>query len=288
MNEKKKQFAVILLLCIAAGTLLLTQNKHSFRKDRLDTLKVTILQVGKADAIVVQNGDETMVIDAGEEEDGEEVVSFLTNQGIQRVDTLIITHFDRDHVGGADTIVENMEIGQVLIPNYQGDSIEYADFMEALENQEIIPQRLNDIAEFKLGAADVLVEPPVSYEVPEGVVEYDNNLSLITTVTHGEKRLLFAGDIEKQGIRDWIAEGNAQECDFLKVPHHGVYSKATEELLEVTTPEYAVICSSNKNAAETKILDLLKKYDVRTLETKDGNVTVISDGYDLEVLQTRK
>lgn len=55
------------------------------------------------------------------------------NQGISNVDTLIITHYDQDHVGGADTLVEAMEIGRVLLPAYEGDSTEYVDFMNALE-----------------------------------------------------------------------------------------------------------------------------------------------------------
>lgn len=79
---------------------------------------MTLLKVGKADAIVIQTSKENMVIDTGEE-DGEELVMFLKKQGISRVDTLLITHYDQEHVGGADTLMESMETERVIIPDYE-------------------------------------------------------------------------------------------------------------------------------------------------------------------------
>lgn len=285
--QKRKTFitALLLLLGAAACVPYFLRGEPPSVEERLDPLQVTLLKIGKADAIVVQDNDETAVIDAGEEEDGEEVVAFLKDQGISRVDTLIITHFDKDHVGGADTLIEKLEIGQVLIPDYQGDSTDYSDFLSAMEQKEITPQALTESVEFKLGEANVLVEPPLSYEIPEGEAEYDNNFSLITTITHGGNRLLFTGDIEKQRIREWLAKGNAGKCNFLKVPHHGVYNKALPELMDAVSPECAVICDSEKNPAEAKTLELLRQVQAQVLETRNGDVTVISDGCDLKVSQ---
>ncbi|MEG2118908.1 MAG: MBL fold metallo-hydrolase, partial [Pseudoflavonifractor sp.] len=215
--------AATALLCLMICALLPGCKTTVPEPQHILPMQVSLLRVGKADAIVLQAGEETLVIDAGEEEDGEELVTFLTNQGIQRVDTLIITHFDRDHVGGADTVVEELEIGQVFLPAYEGSSTEYLDFMEALKEKSILPKNLTEPVEFTFGDASVLVEPPLSYEVPGKLAEIDNNFSLITTVVHGEKRFIFAGDAEKQRIRHWLEEGTVAPCDFLKMPHHGVY-----------------------------------------------------------------
>lgn len=289
MQKHKTTLAVTVLLLGAAICMLLFLRGGTLAVgERLSPLQVTVLRIGKADAIVVQDGRKTAVIDAGEEEDGEEVVAFLKKQNISRVDTLIITHFDKDHVGGADTLAEEMEIGQVLLPDYQGISTEYADFLYALEQKGITPQRLNEPAKFKLEEADILVEPPLSYEIPDGIVEYDNNFSLVVTITHGENRMLFAGDIEKQRIREWLSEGNAADCKFLKVPHHGVYNTALRELVEAVSPKYAVICDSNKNPAEKKTLELFKQYNIQVFQTQNGKVTVISDGCSLEISQKLK
>lgn len=269
MKEKYKRLLVLaVLLLIAVWVFFVPEWKTSLHENGEAPLKVTLLKVGKADAIVVQSGQETMVIDAGEEEDGEEVVDFLVGQGVSCVDALVITHYDRDHVGGADTLLEKMDIGKVLLPDYAGDNTEYTDFMDALEEKKIQPQLLTRAIGFKLGEAVVQVEPPASYEAPEDAAEADNNFSLITTVVHGENRFLFTGDAQKQRIREWISGGNARVCTFLKVPHHGVYNTALQELVDSVKPEYAVVCSSAKNPADVQTLELLKKTIFRFFRQK--------------------
>ncbi|MBQ9061807.1 MAG: MBL fold metallo-hydrolase [Eubacterium sp.] len=250
-----------------------------------EPLTVTILKVGKADAIIIRNGDHTVLIDAGEEDDGEEVTEFLQQQGADRIDLMIITHFDKDHVGGADTVAEEIAVDQILLPDYEGTSTEYLDFMETVEAGGIPVRRLAEPYQVTIGDMDLLTEPPQSYDTNGVEGEFDNNFSLITTITHGENRLLFTGDIEKSRIREWLAGGTVQPCDFLKVPHHGIYNRATEELVKAVQPKYAVICSSEKNPAETNTLETLKAYGVDVLQTKDGDITVVSDGKKITMHQ---
>lgn len=284
LRKYGKVAAILILLGIAAGVLIFLRADGRLQKGQKELLRTTLLKVGKADAIILQSGDETMVIDAGEEEDGEEIAVFLKNCGVSYIDTLIITHFDKDHVGGADTLIEMIGAGEVFLPDYQGDSTEYLDFMNALDEKDLVPHRLSEAVEFELGDASVLVEPPISYTAGN-TAEVDNNFSLITTVVHGENRLLFMGDAEKQRIREWITSGTSADCDFLKVPHHGVYNMALKELIEAVTPEYAAICSSKKNPADEKTLEALKQKNVKTFQTKDGDIVVISDGKNLKCSQ---
>lgn len=285
MIIKNKITAAMILLGIT-GSILAKQGGCIVQgAAETEPLKATFLKVGKADAIAIQTGEDTLVIDTGEEEDGEELVFYLKNQGISQVDTLLITHYDQDHVGGADTLIESMDVGRVLVPDYEGTSTEYQDFMIALEEKGMTAERLKKTEEFELGSATVLVEPSASCEIKNGEAEVDNNFSIITTVIHGKNRLLFTGDAEKQRIRQWLKKGQAENCDFLKVPHHGVYNTALQELFEAVTPEYAVICSSNKNPADPQTIELLKKYTPHVFQTKDGNITLISDGKSLEMKQ---
>lgn len=285
MIIKNKITAAMILLGML-GSILAGQGDRTVQgAAETEPLKATFLKVGKADAIAIQTGEDTLVIDTGEEEDGEELVFYLKNQGISQVDTLLITHYDQDHVGGADTLIESMDVGRVLVPDYEGTSTEYQDFMVALEEKGMTAERLKKAEEFELGSATVLVEPPASCEIKNGEAEMDNNFSIITTVIHGKNRLLFTGDAEKQRIRQWLREEQAEKCDFLKVPHHGVYNTALQELFEAVMPEYAVICSSNKNPADPQTIELLKKNNTHVFQTKDGNITLISDGKSLEMKQ---
>ncbi len=278
----------ISFLLIAIISIMLLAGCTQSSNNGIEPLSVNLLKVGKADAIIVQSGDAVMVIDTGEEDDGEELVDFLKSRGVCQIDALIITHFDKDHVGGADTLVEQMDITNIYVPAYKGTHTEYIDFLCAMEAKGLEATELNEPIEFDLADAKILVEPPLSYEPAPGELENDNNFSLITTIVHGENRLIFMGDAEKHRIRQWLDTPSAVDCDFLKVPHHGVYNTALQDLLTAVSPEYAAICSSQKNPAELKTLELLKKHGAEVFQTKDGNIIVISDGNKLELHQKRK
>ena len=256
-------------------------------------LTTSILKIGKADAIVITQNEHAMVIDCGEEEDGLELKEFLAKNGIDHLEALIITHYDKDHVGGADTIVEAVDIDRVLVPDYDGASTEYSDFATAVEEKGLTLERLTESVSFNLGEALVTVDPPLDYSSVEEakddpLLEIDNNLSLITTIVHGNNRLLYMGDAEKARIKEFLTTEAAVDCDFLKVPHHGVYTTALVDLLDAVTPEYAAINDSAKNPADDETLQLLKDYDVTTRQTLGGRITVVSDGETIEIQQKTK
>lgn len=289
MNKQRiSLFTAVALLLAFTAAFLVSCTERPADAQKLDPLTVSVLKIGKADAIVLQTGESCLVIDAGEEDDGEELCEFLTTNGINRVNALIITHYDKDHVGGADTLVERFPVDRVIMPDYEGVVTDYFEFLKALEAAKLTPERLNKNVEFDFGTAHVLVESLAVYPAVVHGLEIDNDCSLITTVTHGENRLLFTGDAEKTRIRDWLASGTVEKCDFMKAPHHGVYNTALAELFEATRPKYAVICDSDKNPAETKTLELMKNYDTEVYETRFGRLTVISDGVNLELKQKTK
>lgn len=249
-----------------------------------EQLTVQILKVGKADAMIMTCGDEVLVLDTGESDDGEELVKKLTEAGADKVDYLIITHFDKDHVGGAAELLSNFDVGTIYLPDYEGTIEEYTTFVEAMSAHSITPVRLSEDVTFTFGDASVTIEPPSSYEVTDETADIDNNFSLITTIVHGDNTLLFMGDAEKAELRDWLENGNVTDCAFLKVPHHGEYNKALADLIEAVTPEYSVICDSDKNPADEETLTLFSASGT-VYETKNGDVTVVSDGTNLTVTQ---
>lgn len=164
MSGKKSMIAIALLLAISILALLFVSGNIHMESEQKDALKITFLKVGKVDAIIAQTQEKTMVIDAGEEDDGEEVVSFLTNQGVFKADVLIITHYDQDHVGGADTLVESLDVAQVFLPDYEGNHIEYLDFMTSLDEKNIKPQLLTEPIEFSIWRLRTKNQMPQSKE----------------------------------------------------------------------------------------------------------------------------
>ena len=254
-------------------------------KPEISPLTVDILKIGKADAIILRTGDKAMLIDAGETDDGPEVVEFIRNAGITSLECMIITHYDKDHVGGACDVLDAFNVKRILLPDYEGTNQEYRDFAEKMETYPVRAEKLNGEVSFSFGDASVCVQPPDSYEMPDPEKEYDNDFSLLTWIEHGENRLFFTGDIEKARIKQWLASETDTKCDFLKFPHHGSYNKALPAFLEALKPEFTVICSSDKKPAEEKTLRLLESMGIKTFETRNGNVKVISDGKNITVSQ---
>ena len=285
---RKKQIrtmagAILILALVLAGAA--WGFGHRERGPAMAPLTCTFLKVGRADAIVMMTEGHTLVLDTGEEDDGQELTDFLTEKGVREVDVLIITHFDKDHVGGADTLLEALPVREALLPAYEGAGTEYADFMTALDRTGTAARRVTEPLDLALGEARIRVTPPASYSGAEAFADYDNNLSLLVRVLHGDKVLLFTGDIEKDRIREALADGSAGACDFLKVPHHGVYNTALEDLFRAADAEYAVVCDSDKNPADRKALELLKARGTAGLETRYGKITLVSDGRSLELRQ---
>ena len=280
-EEMKKVLRIVLMILtvLAAAGITLTYKSY----DDSDLLKVTLLKVGKADAIVLENQGRVMVIDTGEEDDGLKIAEFIRNEGFYSIDLLLITHYDKDHVGGGDVLLQNIPADLIYLPDYESDSLEYSDFVKTAKERNCPMIRVNKEISLKFGSCDVLIEGPDSYQT-DAKADYDNNLSLIVSVTHQQMRLLFTADIEKQRIHEWLLKDRGT-YDFMKIPHHGIYESALEDLIAAVKPKYAAICDSDKNPAETKTLELIKIYGISVLETRNGRITVISDGKKMTMRQ---
>ena len=126
--------------------------------DAANKLTAVFFNVGKADAILLYNGEMAALIDAGENGDGKDVAEAIRARGIERLDLLIITHFDKDHVGGADKILENIEVGRVLEPDYDKDSKQYRQYREALEEQGVGAEALCENTSFTLGGCEFSID----------------------------------------------------------------------------------------------------------------------------------
>lgn len=247
-----------------------------------DEFEVAVLNVGQADAILLHTKEHNVIIDCGEKDDGDELVQYLADRGIQKIDYIFITHFDKDHVGGFPELVGSIAAEEVIVPNYEGTNSEYKKYVASVEENNLSVTKLTE--DMTLVLDDVLFEvsPPQKKSYAEG----DNDFSLAVSVTHGDNSFLFTGDAEEERISE-IVKKFGREYDFLKVPHHGRYNKNTGILIDTVKPKYAVICDSEKNPAEEKTVKLLAAAGSEVYCTKDGAVTVKSDGREIRVTQTK-
>ena len=242
-------------------------------------LEIFAFSVGKADAILIKSDDASILIDTGENGDGKRLLEKLNACGVEKLDLLILTHFDKDHIGGADKVIANLPIDRIVMPSYETESKQLTELNDALSNTSAAITRLRADETTDYGALTVhLWVSPVPYDGKD-----DNNQSIVTKIVLDGKSYLFMGDAEEAELKALIFSGKNLTCEVLKVPHHGVYDAKLPALLAVTMPSYAIICDSEKNPAEDSTLNALAFLDAVVLQTKDGDVHLIAAGNVIQV-----
>jgi beta-lactamase superfamily II metal-dependent hydrolase len=244
-----------------------------------DQLSVKFFNAGKADAILLYTDESAVLIDTGLDGFAPYILHALNELDIQTLDTLILTHFDKDHIGSADEILESVEVGRVLVSDWPKDSDEYADLMAALETAGIESEVVfgDDQVSFMLDGAEYTVDGPDASDYDK---DDSNNSSLIVTVQYGQTSFLLMGDAQNERIKEFLSQ-DSSEYDVLKVPYHVNYQKQLKNLIPSADPEYAVITCSASEGGEAKTLDLLEEYDVEVFLTSEGNVSIVSDGKNI-------
>lgn len=253
--------AALLLSCAACGK---TERAAS----------VTFFKAGKADAAVIQTENSVILIDTGLEKNDKELVASLRSMGVERIDVLILSHFDKDHVGGADDILAAFPVGVVYQSNYAKDSDDYAEYIAALAEQGVEPVTVTDTVSFTLDGLTVDIDGPAETEYAD---DPSNNSSLIASVTCGDTTLLFAGDAQDARITEYLAAYERPEGTvILKVPYHGHWQQTLSDFLSAVRPDYAVLCCSKSEPEESELTQttaLLEGLGAQVYRTCDGDVS---------------
>lgn len=244
--------------------------------------ELTILNTGKSDCLILEMDGKTIVNDTADQDDYRLIMRTLENKGISKIDYMIISHFDKDHIGSAPELIRNMEVGCVIMPDFWGDSHLYQDMIAAIQETNTEQMLLDETYEFSTG------EGSISINAPE-LSSYDdeNNYSLITSVSYGEAYFLFMGDALKQRTEEFVnAMPVGQTYDLVKTPHHGDYNKKLKPIFaNADASSVAVITAASDDTIETKLMTLLSDNQVETYITYNGTVTVDTDGHDITVTQ---
>ena len=243
-----------------------------------DLPRVAVLDVGQGLAVLVQDGDATLLIDTGPRHGA--VLAALGREGVTDLDAIVLTHDDLDHTGGLESIVDRMAVGAV-----------YVEASTATEYADRHPTASIDIGDrITVGSVTVeVIAPPVGTRDPR--LTSDNDGSLVLVVHLGYRRILVTGDIEAAGEAWLVASGIDLGADVLVVPHHGSNTSSTAPFIEAVAPGVAII-PVGTNSYGHPHPDVLDRYTLdpaisvyRTDEA--GTVTFRSDG-DTLWMSTRR
>ncbi|WIF93991.1 ComEC/Rec2 family competence protein [Caminicella sporogenes] len=244
-------------------------------------LEVHFIDVGQADSIFIRNKDVCMLIDAGNNDDGDLVVNYLRRQGVKRLDYVVGTHPHEDHIGGLDVVINNFDIGKVYMPKIIHNTKTFKDVVLAVKNKglKITPPVVGE--KFKLGDAEGIILAPNSKKY-----EDLNNYSIVIKVTYKDTSYLFTGDAEDISEREMIKRGLDLSADVLKLGHHGSHSSTTDEFLNRVKPKFAVIMCGKGNDyghPHRETMEKLKKMGIPVYRTDEcGTIVSISDGKDIK------
>lgn len=279
VNKKIIGFLISFILSLSIVSCSLVETENTKVSIPEGTLKITYIDVGQADSIFIQSKDKNLLIDAGTNETGENVIKYLKEEKVSKIDYLIATHPHEDHIGGMADIIKSFDIGKFYSPKVSANTKTFERMIKELNNKElkINTLKVDKDPEIELPGVKIDVYSPIKDEY-----ENLNNYSPIIKLTYGENKFLFTGDAEKEVEKAVIENNYDIKADVLKVGHHGSSTSTSSNFLKKVDPSIAVISvgkdNSYKHPSESTI-ERLKKSNIEILRTDiSGNITLTSDG----------
>lgn len=245
------------------------------------SLEILTLGIGKADCILLRSEGKLVMIDTGTKDSASTVTDAVRSLG-KTVDLLIITHYDKDHIGGLEKVLKKADVKEVVLPSYEYEG-RTEDVKAALSKANLIPKIVSVEESYTVGGMELRLLP-TALTFGKNADEASNESSLGVLVTHGKRQFLFAGDAIGRRLQELISQlPDPGAVDFVKMPHHGVYDGGIADFVKALSPEYAVICCSGSERPDGRVVSLLEDAGCRTYLTLSGTVQAVSDGEKIVV-----
>lgn len=241
-----------------------------------EPLEVHYIDVGQGSATLLKSGRHAMLIDTGDSDQGTKIQLYLTKQGVENLDYLVLTHPDADHIGGAPVIITKFGIGQLFLSNYEKDNKTTQKVRDAMQYKGLTASDCQVGDTFALGNASFTILAPVK--------EYadSNNASIALMVQNGNNRFLFTGDCEAEAEADLIASGADLSADVYLAGHHGSDTASSQAFMDAVSPTYAVISCGEGNSyghPHAEVLNRFRSMGIQVFRTDEqGSVVAESDG----------
>ena len=241
-----------------------------------EPLEVHYIDVGQGSATLLKSGRHAMLIDTGDSDQGTKIQLYLTKQGVENLDYLVLTHPDADHIGGAPVIITKFGIGQLFLSNYEKDNKTTQKVRDAMQYKGLTASDCQVGDTYTLGNASFTILAPVK--------EYadSNNASIVIMVQNGNNRFLFTGDCEAEAEADLIASGADLSADVYLAGHHGSDTASSQAFMDAVSPSYAVISCGEGNSyghPHAEVLNRFRSMGIQVFRTDEqGSVIAESDG----------
>lgn len=245
-----------------------------------ENVTIKFIDVGQGEAILIALPEKTMIIDAGPTGSAPKITQVLHEFGRKKIDYLIATHPDEDHIGGMADVISSTQIGTIYAPNKTNNTATYRKFLTAIQNNNL---------QITLAEAGAVIDQTNDYKIeilwPTKDADFPdtNDYSIIIKLTVGNKTFLFTGDAPTSAI----LQSNPGHIDVLKLSHHGSRTGTNEQLVRKLSPTYAVISYALDNSyghPMQSVLNALHKHSVEIWGTgANGTITITCDGTTIDI-----
>ena len=241
---------------------------------------IKFIDVGQGEAILIALPEKTMLIDAGPTGSAPKIAQVLQELGRNKIDYLVATHPDEDHIGGMADVISSTQIGTIYAPNKTNNTATYRKFLTAIQNNNL---------QITLAEAGTIIDQTDSYKLeilwPKKDANFPdtNDYSIIIKLTVDNKTFLFTGDAPTNAILN----SNPGHIDVLKLSHHGSRTGTTEQLVRKLSPTYAILSYAVDNPyghPMQSVLNALRKHSVEVWGTgANGTITITCDGTNIDI-----
>lgn len=241
---------------------------------------IKFIDVGQGEAILIALPEKTVLIDAGPTGSAPKIAQVLQELGRDKIDYLVATHPDEDHIGGMADVISSTQIGTIYAPNKTNNTATYRKFLTAIQNNNL---------QITLAEAGTIIDQTDSYKLeilwPKKDANFPdtNDYSIIIKLTVGNKTFLFTGDAPTNAILN----SNPGHIDVLKLSHHGSRTGTTEQLVRKLSPTYAILSYAVDNPyghPMQSVLNALRKHSVEVWGTgANGTITITCDGTNIDI-----
>lgn len=224
-----------------------------------------------ADCAILLSQDTCVMIDTGEEQDAEHILTLLEQEQVEKIDCLILTHPDKDHIGGAPALMEALSVDRIVVPDYGQEKESYETLIETAEalGSSITVMAPAHSRDLRFGDLSLCIWPP-----EEAYYEKDNDYSLAVLVRHGGVKMFFAGDAQKRRMKELLTY-SLPKVDLYKVSYHGRDLTTGARLIGSIRPRYAVVTA---DAPGPEIEQALRLAGAQVYCTRGQDAVFVSDG----------
>jgi len=279
----KITFSVLVVLF--GGTVVVWSVVFSLTPDNI--LEVVFFDVGQGDSIFIETPSKRQVlIDGGPDKSVLEKLNSEMPFYDRRIDLIILTHPDADHLTGLIEVLEYYQVGHILTSGFEKNTATYRKWRQLIEEKNI-PLTLAQAGQKISLEENIVLEILWPDQSLIKTISSANNASIVGRLVYSQSEILLTGDIEKKIEGQLI--GYEIESDVLKIPHHGSKTSTSYNFLQAVSPEIVVISVGEDNRYKHPSQEVLDRLENTTIYRTDekGDVKVLTDGISFNIITGR-